>query len=188
MTNDSASPDNLSECIRKSHIRYLAHDRFRGLTDRLNTIDSQALKRPEKQSQIRTSKADLSGQGGVLVLLGVLLMIILAGLDNTIVSAVMPVALPELGRVHLYAWTFAAYTLAAAVSMPIWGRGSDRWGRRRRYLIVIVAFTASLPDSKNVAQTTWLRRLAQMPHFSVVALEAELMEQEQRYPCPAVLP
>src|SRR5438046_5722088 len=82
-----------------------------------------------------------SGQSGVLVLLGVLFTITLAGLDNTIVSTVMPVALPELGDAHLYAWTFAAYMLAAAVSMPIWGPGSDRWGRRRTYLVGIVAFT-----------------------------------------------
>src|SRR4051812_2348660 len=78
----------------------------------------------------------------MLVFLGVLFTIILAGLDNTIVSTVMPVALPELGGAHLYAWTFAAYMLAAAVSMPIWGPGSDRWGRRRTYLVGIVTFTA----------------------------------------------
>ena len=77
----------------------------------------------------------------MLVLLGVLFTIILAGLDNTIVSTVIPVALPELGGAHLYAWTFAAYMLAAAVSMPIWGPGSDLWGRRRTYLFGIVAFT-----------------------------------------------
>src|ERR1700751_6279261 len=82
-----------------------------------------------------------SGQSGVLVLLGVLFTLILDGLDNTIVSTVMPVALPELGSAHLYAWTFAAYMLAAAVSMPIWGPGSDRWGRPRTDLIGIVAFT-----------------------------------------------
>ena len=74
------------------------------------------------QSQIKTSNSqvDSSGQSGsVLVLLGVLFTISLAGLDNTIVSTVIPVALPELGGAHLYAWTFAAYMLAAAVSMPI---------------------------------------------------------------------
>ena len=84
---------------------------------------------------------DSSGQHRGWVFLGVLFTIILAGLDNTIVSTVMPVALPELGGAHLYAWTFAAYMLAAAVSMPIWGPGSDRWGRRRTYLIGIVVFT-----------------------------------------------
>ena len=87
------------------------------------------------------SKENSSGQSSVLVLLGVLFTIILAGLDNTIVSTVIPVAMPELGGAHLYAWTFAAYMLAAAVSMPIWGPGSDRWGRRRTYLVGIVAFT-----------------------------------------------
>jgi len=84
--------------------------------------------------------SDSSRQSGLLVLLGVLFTIILAGLDNTIVSTIIPVALPELGGGHLYAWTFAAYMLAAAISMPIWGPGSDRWGRRRTYLIGIVVF------------------------------------------------
>ena len=84
---------------------------------------------------------DSSGPNTVLVFLGVLFTIILAGLDNTIVSTVIPVALPELGGAHLYAWTFAAYMLAAAVSMPIWGPGSDLWGRRHTYLIGIVVFT-----------------------------------------------
>ena len=37
-----------------------------------------------------------SGQNSVLVFLGVLFTIVLAGLDNTIVSTVIPVALPEL--------------------------------------------------------------------------------------------
>lgn len=74
---------------------------------------------------------DSSEQSGVLVLLGVLFTIILAGLDNTIVSTVMPVALPELGGAHMYAWTFAAYRLAAAVSMPIWGPGSESLGTAR---------------------------------------------------------
>ena len=36
----------------------------------------------------------------------------------------------------------AKLNLKAAVSMPIWGPGSDRWGRRRTYLVGIVAFTA----------------------------------------------
>ena len=83
----------------------------------------------------------------MLVLLGVLFTIILAGLDNTIVSTVMPVALPELGSAHLYAWTFAAYMLAAAVSMPIWGPGSDRWGRRRTYLSSALSRSRSGADS-----------------------------------------
>src|SRR6201987_5966395 len=58
-----------------------------------------------------------------------------------LVRVFFTVIMPEPGGAHLYAWTFAAYMLAAAVSMPIWGPGSDRWGRRRTYLVGIVVFT-----------------------------------------------
>ncbi|MHB8605528.1 MAG: MFS transporter, partial [Thermoplasmatota archaeon] len=75
-----------------------------------------------------------------LVLVGVLFTIILAGIDTTVVSTAMPVALKELGGAPLYAWTFAAYMLATAMSMPIWGPGSDRWGRKRTYLAGVAVF------------------------------------------------
>lgn len=77
-----------------------------------------------------------------LVLTGILFTIILAGIDTTVVSTIMPVAMEELGSPELYAWTFAAYILATAVSMPIWGPGSDRWGRKRTFLAGVGVFVA----------------------------------------------
>lgn len=77
-----------------------------------------------------------------LVLTGILFTIILAGIDTTVVSTVMPVAMEELGSPELYAWTFSAYILATAVSMPIWGPGSDRWGRKRTFLAGVGVFVA----------------------------------------------
>ena len=74
------------------------------------------------------------------VLAGILFTIVLAGIDTTVVSTVMPDALPELGGEGLYAWTFAAYILATAVTMPIWGPGSDRWGRKRTFLTGVAVF------------------------------------------------
>ena len=76
----------------------------------------------------------------VMVLTGILFTIILAGIDTTVVSTVMPVAMEELGSPELYAWTFSAYILATAVSMPIWGPGSDRWGRKRTFLAGVAVF------------------------------------------------
>jgi EmrB/QacA subfamily drug resistance transporter len=75
-----------------------------------------------------------------LVLTGILFTIVLAGIDTTVVSTVMPVAMKDLGSPEWYAWTFAAYILAAAVSMPIWGPGSDRWGRKRIFLMGVAVF------------------------------------------------
>lgn len=81
-------------------------------------------------------------RGTALVLTGILFTIILAGIDTTVVSTVMPVAMGELGGEALYAWTFAAYILATAITMPIWGPGSDRWGRKRTYLAGVAVFVA----------------------------------------------
>ncbi|MEA3198900.1 MAG: hypothetical protein QOE90_328 [Thermoplasmata archaeon] len=84
---------------------------------------------------------DLPNAKRAQVLVGILFTVILAGLDNTIVGTIMPVARAELGSPGLYAWAFAAYMLATAISMPLWGPGSDRWGRKRTYLVGIAVFT-----------------------------------------------
>ena len=84
---------------------------------------------------------DSSGQSGVLVLLGVLFTIILAGLDNTIVSTVMPVALPELGGGHMYAWTVCRLHAPRLYRCRSGDRGRIVGGRRRTYLFDIVVFT-----------------------------------------------
>ena len=65
----------------------------------------------------------------MLVLLGVLFTIILAGLDNTIVSTVIPVALPELGGAHLYAWTFASYMRSPEHLLVFSTPGSEKANR-----------------------------------------------------------
>lgn len=83
---------------------------------------------------------EIAGRQRVLVLVGILFTVTLAGIDNTVVSTVMPVAIGDLGGAELYAWAFAAYILATAVTMPIWGPGSDRWGRKRTFLLGLVVF------------------------------------------------
>ncbi len=85
---------------------------------------------------------ELAGRSRVLVLVGILFTIGLAGVDGTVVGTVMPVAIRELGGSGLYAWAFAAYMLATAVSMPVWGPGSDRWGRKRTFLVGVAVFVA----------------------------------------------
>lgn len=82
----------------------------------------------------------MKGRERALVLVGILFTITLAGIDGTVVNTIMPVAIDDLGGETLYAWAFAAYMLATAVSMPIWGPGSDRWGRKRTYLAGVGAF------------------------------------------------
>ena len=65
-----------------------------------------------------------------LVTLGVLGGAFLAAIEATIVSTVMPTVVDHLGGLSHYAWVFSAYILTSTVTMPLWGRLSDMYGRR----------------------------------------------------------
>ncbi|WP_231186596.1 MDR family MFS transporter [Haladaptatus sp. DYF46] len=77
-----------------------------------------------------------------LATLGVLLGIFLAAIDGTIVSTAMPTVVQSLGGLQLYAWAFAAYMLFAAVSMPLYGRLADIYGRKRLFFVGAAIFVA----------------------------------------------
>ena len=71
---------------------------------------------------------------------GLLLGIFLAALEATVVSTAMPTVVASLGGLDRYSWVFSAYLLTSTASVPLWGRLSDLYGRRRVYLAAIVLF------------------------------------------------
>jgi EmrB/QacA subfamily drug resistance transporter len=66
----------------------------------------------------------------------------LAALEATVVSTAMPTVITTLGGLAHYSWVFAVYLLTSTASVPIWGRLSDLYGRRRLYLTGILVFLA----------------------------------------------
>ncbi|ALG15555.1 transporter [Kibdelosporangium phytohabitans] len=66
--------------------------------------------------------------------------ILLAMLDNMIVGTAMPTIVGDLGGLNHFAWVVTAYTLASAVSTPIWGKLSDLYGRKGMFMASIVVF------------------------------------------------
>ncbi|MDP6372832.1 MAG: MDR family MFS transporter [Vicinamibacterales bacterium] len=64
----------------------------------------------------------------------------LAAIESTIVAAAMPTVVTQLGGLEDYSWVFAAYLLAATVTVPLWGKLSDLHGRRAFYLGAIAFF------------------------------------------------
>jgi EmrB/QacA subfamily drug resistance transporter len=52
----------------------------------------------------------------------------------------MPTVIATLGGLAHYSWVFSAYLLTSTASVPIWGRLSDLYGRRRMYLIGVAVF------------------------------------------------
>src|SRR5918911_332901 len=71
---------------------------------------------------------------------GLLLAMLLASLDQTIVSTALPTIVGDLGGIDQLSWVVTAYLLSATVTIPLWGRMSDLYGRKRLFQAAIVVF------------------------------------------------
>lgn len=74
------------------------------------------------------------------VLLAVMLSILLAALDQTIVSTALPTIVGELNGLEHLSWVVTAYMLAATIGMPIYGKAGDLFGRKGVFQFAIVVF------------------------------------------------
>jgi EmrB/QacA subfamily drug resistance transporter len=79
----------------------------------------------------------------ILVIIGALMLgMLLAALDQTIVSTALPTIVGDLkGGSHI-AWVITAYLLATTVSTPLWGKLGDQYGRKVFFQAAIVIFLA----------------------------------------------
>ncbi|MFC5649649.1 MDR family MFS transporter [Paenibacillus solisilvae] len=75
-----------------------------------------------------------------LVLTGLLIGLIFAELDETVVSTAMPTIIRELHGLSLYGWVAGIYMLALTMFMPILGKLADLYGRKRVYLSCMALF------------------------------------------------
>jgi EmrB/QacA subfamily drug resistance transporter len=66
-----------------------------------------------------------------LVMAAVMLAIFMVATDSYIVATAMPTIVGDLGGFRFFSWVFAAYLLAQAVTIPIYGRLADLYGRKR---------------------------------------------------------
>jgi len=66
-----------------------------------------------------------------MVLMAALMATFMAAVESTIVATAMPTIVGDLGGFRLFSWVFAAYLLTMAVSVPIYGRLADIYGRKR---------------------------------------------------------
>ncbi|MER5259580.1 MDR family MFS transporter [Streptomyces sp. NPDC002855] len=77
-----------------------------------------------------------------VVMMALMVTILLAMLDNMIVSPAMPTIVGDLGGMEHLSWVVTAYMLATAASTPIWGKLGDMYGRKGVFLTSIVIFLA----------------------------------------------
>jgi EmrB/QacA subfamily drug resistance transporter len=82
----------------------------------------------------------LSHRRVLLIISALMLGMLLAALDQTIVSTALPTIVGDLGGGAHIAWVVTAYLLAATVSTPLWGKLGDQYGRKIFFQAAIVIF------------------------------------------------
>src|SRR5947209_7983998 len=76
----------------------------------------------------------------ILTMVGVLMVMLLASLDQTIVSTALPRVIADLQGFDRYTWVSTAYLLTSTVTVPIYGKLSDLFGRKPIFLFGVVIF------------------------------------------------
>ena len=94
------------------------------------------------------------------VFVGIMLSIFLAAIESTVVATAMPTVVASLGGIRIYSWVFSGFLLTQTVTMPLWGRFSDLYGRRPIYLAGLATFlvgSALSGASQNMVQLILFR-------------------------------
>jgi EmrB/QacA subfamily drug resistance transporter len=76
----------------------------------------------------------------ILVTAGIMLSLFLASMESTVVATAMPTIVGQLGGLEHYSWVFSAYMLASTTTVPLYGKLSDLYGRRRLYIFAMTLF------------------------------------------------
>ncbi|WP_328326081.1 MULTISPECIES: MDR family MFS transporter [unclassified Streptomyces] len=102
-------------------------------------------------------------QRSVLVAIGALLLgMLLAALDQTIVSTALPTIVSDLGGMEHLSWVVTAYMLASTAATPLWGKLGDQYGRKKLFQTAIVIFligSALCGIAQNMPQLIGFRAL-----------------------------
>lgn len=109
------------------------------------SVAEQPLPRPESAPEPAPSGAPqalmlLPPRRKLAILGAILLTMFLASLDQTVVGTALPRIITDLNGANLYAWVVTAYLLTSTVTVPIYGKFSDVFGRKVMLMIGVCLF------------------------------------------------
>ncbi|MFF0890681.1 MFS transporter [Streptomyces sp. NPDC003456] len=91
-------------------------------------------------SAARETAAPVADRGRSAVVAALMLSMALAALDATVVSTAVPQIVGDLGGFSVFSWLFSGYLLAVTVTLPVYGRLSDTFGRKPVLVVGSVLF------------------------------------------------
>jgi EmrB/QacA subfamily drug resistance transporter len=131
--------------------------------------------------------ATLSHAEIMRVMSGVMICILLAALDQTVVIPALPAIGSELGAYSQLSWIVAAYLITSTISTPIYSKLSDIYGRRRLLIVCIALFIATsmlCAVAQSLNQLVWFRALQGLGGGGLMALTqaaiADVMSPRER--------
>ncbi len=72
---------------------------------------------------------------------GLVITTLISALDSNIMQTASPTIAKQLGGMHLFAWIFVVYMLASTITVPLYGKLSDMYGRKKLLMIAVAFFT-----------------------------------------------
>ena len=93
-------------------------------------------------ARIEHPTLDLPTREKLIVMVAVLLGLFLSALDQTIVGVALPRIVSDLKGSDLYTWVVTAYLLTSTITVPIYGKLGDVFGRQRMLIVGILIFLA----------------------------------------------
>ena len=109
---------------------------------KVNDANSQPLAAAAtaRASEISSPAPGVAPKGTSWIFAAALSTMFMAAIEGTIVATAMPTIVGALGGFELFSWVFSAYLLTQAVTIPIYGRLADVYGRKRILFVGIGLF------------------------------------------------
>lgn len=119
-------------------LRFFKHGLERAMqtgSRRPRVAAAEAVAAPHIEEPAERSHAEI-----MVIIVALMLAMLLAALDQTIVSTALPKIASDLNGLSKYSWVATSYLLTSAVATPLYGKISDMFGRKKIFQIAIVIF------------------------------------------------
>ncbi|MGW3934988.1 DHA2 family efflux MFS transporter permease subunit [Streptomyces phaeochromogenes] len=148
-------------------------------TNGVNGMNAPEAGRPARDHSRGATAGQEHPKGGVLVSIGALLLgLLLAALDQTIVSTALPTIVSDLGGLDHLSWVVTAYLLASTAATPLWGKLGDQYGRKKLFQTAIVIFligSALCGMAQNMPQLIAFRALQGLGGGGLIVLSMAIV-------------